>query len=280
MKLGLNGSTTDQCNLKEDIIVAERAGFDIVEPRTYKINTFLENDSLEELAKVYRGSSVSPFAINAIEFFSLKDTQTEKDKVLRNTEYWCKIANAIGCPYVIAVPSQLKENVTESYIINNAVEMLKQMSDIASRFNVGLALEFIGFETFSVRTLSLADHIVKKVNRDNVGLVIDAYHFYIGGSTIESINQIDREKVFIFHINDAENLPKEQLVEANRIFPGLGVIPLADIGEALTSIGFDRMGSLELFRPEYWKMEKQRLADQAYHYVKEATDSMFKNKAH
>jgi len=34
--------------------------------------------------------------------------------------------------------------------------------------------------------------------------VIDSFHFYAGGSTIESIDALDAARLFIFHINDAE----------------------------------------------------------------------------
>src|SRR5699024_6088857 len=232
--------------------------------------------SLEELAALYKQAGVKPYAINAIEFFSLKSSRTEKDKVLQETEYWCKIAAAIECPYIIAVPSRITEALSEDYIINDAVEMLKEMSDIALKYNVNLAFEFIGFEEFSVRTLPLAHKIVTKVDRENVGLVIDAYHFYLGESSIESIEQVEKDKLFIFHINDVEEgIPKEELTEAHRLFPGLGILPLNDMGLALNKIGYDKMVSLELFRPEYWRMEKQYLADQAYHHVKEAAESMF-----
>src|SRR5699024_12332391 len=116
------------------------------------------------------------------------------------------------------------------------IKMLIQNSDIASDYNVNLALEFIGFNIFSIRNLSLANEIVEEINRDNIGLVIDTYHFYLGNSSLESIKQVNKDNIFIFHINDAENLPKENLIEANRIFTGLGVIPLKKIGKKLHKI--------------------------------------------
>ncbi|WP_176222286.1 sugar phosphate isomerase/epimerase family protein [Tuberibacillus sp. Marseille-P3662] len=274
MKLGLNGSTTDQCTLEEDIVVADRAGFDILELRTYKLNAYFERHSLEDLAGAFKQSQVQPYAINAIEFFNLK-SEGEKEQVLQETEHWCHIASAIDCPYVIAVPSPLTDGVSDEYIIADTVQMLGDMSDIASRYNVNLAFEFIGFDNFSVRTLSMANQIVQVVDRENIGLVVDAYHFYTGGSTLESITQVDQDKLFIFHINDAEDVPTEQLTDAHRLFPGLGVLPLLNMGQALQKIGYDKMMSLELFRPEYWKMEKQDLADESMRHVKNAADKMF-----
>src|SRR5699024_7617023 len=178
-------------------------------------------------------SNVKPYAINAIEFFNLKTTKEEEEKVFQETEYWCKIAKTIGCPYVIAVPSEMNKEMKESEIKRDTIEMLLQMSNIASEYNVNLALEFIGFNSFYIRNLSLANEIVEEINRDNIGLVIDTYHFYLGNSSLESIEQVNKNNIFIFHINDAENLPKENLIYVNKIFLGLGVIPLIQIRASL-----------------------------------------------
>ena len=78
------------------------------------------------------------------------------------------------------------------------------------------------------------------------------------------------EKLFIFHINDAEDLPKEKLTDAHRLYPGLGILPLKEIKAALDGIGYDRMVSIEIFRPEYWEQDPFDVARRA----KEATEGV------
>jgi 2-keto-myo-inositol isomerase len=96
-----------------------------------------------------------------------------------------------------------------------------------------------------------------------VGLVIDSFHFYAGGSTIESIDALEAERLFIFHINDAEDRPREQLEDRHRLLPGLGILPLKEIVAALGRIGYDRVASVEIFRPEYWERDPVALARDA-----------------
>ena len=91
---------------------------------------------------------------------------------------------------------------------------------MAARHNVALAFEFLGQTDCSVQTLELADEIVRRVSRPNVGLVIDSFHFYAGGSKIESINELDPERLFIFHINDAEDRPRDELEDRHRLAAG------------------------------------------------------------
>lgn len=70
-------------------------------------------------------------------------------------------------------------------------------------------------------------------------MVLDTFHFFAGGSQLESIDAVDPKKLFIFHVNDAEPLPKNELQDANRLLPGDGVIPLREIVARLKRIGYD-----------------------------------------
>jgi 2-keto-myo-inositol isomerase len=74
---------------------------------------------------------------------------------------------------------------------------------------------------------------------------------------------IDADRLFIFHINDAEDLPLEQLEDRHRLLPGLGILPLKQIVAALRRIGYDRIVSVEIFRPEYWERDPFELARDA-----------------
>nr|MBA3770755.1 sugar phosphate isomerase/epimerase [Blastocatellia bacterium] len=71
------------------------------------------------------------------------------------------------------------------------------------------------------------------------------------------------EKLFVFHINDAENLPKSELTDAQRLYPGTGILPIREIKASLDKIGYDRMVSVEIFRPEYWQQDPFEVAVEA-----------------
>ena len=106
--------------------------------------------------------------------------------------------------------------------------------------------------------------------RADVGLVIDSFHFHAGGSTVESIDALDARRLFIFHINDAEALPADRLEDRHRLLPGLGILPLREIVAALRRIGYDRVTSVEIFRPEYWERDPVELAREAKAAVERA----------
>lgn len=262
MKLALNGATTMHADLTTDIRAAGAAGFDLVEIWAAKLYEYLKTKTTEDLKKLLKENNVEPYSINSIEHITFR-TNDEYEKIKSECDELSRIANAIGCPYIVVVPGKLPENATKAEVIGESVRVLNELADIAQSHNVSLAFEFLGQTDCSVQTLDLAKEIVEKVDRKNIGLVIDTFHFYAGNSSFEAIETLDPEKLFIFHINDAENFPKEQLTDAHRLYPGTGILPIAEIKERFDRIGYTRMASIEIFRPEYWNEDPFEVARKA-----------------
>ena len=273
MKLALNGATTMRADLDEDIRAAGAAGFDCLEIWAAKLRRYLSGGgTTDTLRAALAAHGLEPYSINSIEHVTFRD-DARHAQLLAECEELCRIADEIGCPYIVVVPSPLPEGKTRDDVIDESSRVLKELSGIAERHGVGLAFEFLGQPDCSVPTLELADEIVRRVKRENVGLVIDSFHFYAGGSTVESIDALDPARLFIFHINDAEDLPREQLEDRHRLLPGLGILPLAEIVAALRRIGYDRVASVEIFRPEYWERDPTELAREAKAAVEKAIGS-------
>ena len=262
MKLALNGATTIKASLATDIHVASEAGFDCLEIWASKLKAFLESNTTDKLRKMFEAHGIEPYSINSIEHVTFRG-RAAKAALLRECEELCRTASEIGCPYIVVVPGRLPVGATREDVIGESLRVLNELGAVADAYKVGLAFEFLGQPDCSVQTLGLADEIVRKLARSNVGLVIDSFHFYAGGSTIGSIDALDAARLFIFHINDAEDLPRERLEDRHRLLPGLGILPLKEIVSALGRIGYDRVASVEIFRPEYWERDPLALAKEA-----------------
>ncbi len=262
MKLALNGATTMRASLLEDIEAASAAEFEYLEIWAAKLRKFLKTGTTAELKSLFDEKRLKPYSINSIERITFRDRAGHM-ALLDECEELCRIAADVDCPYVVVVPGLLPAGLGRDEVIEETVRVLTELSLIAAHYNVGLAFEFLGQAGCSVQTLALAEVIIKQVAQANVGLVIDSFHFYAGGSKIESIDALDAERLFIFHINDAEDRPREQLEDRHRLLPGLGILPLRKIVAALRRIGYDRVVSVEIFRPEYWERDATELAREA-----------------
>ena len=272
MKLSFNGATTMKADLATDVRAAGAAGFDYLEIWAAKLREFLKTHAVSDLKTLFDENDVKPLSINSIEHITFRDAAAYA-QIRVECEELCSIAAAIGCPYVVIVPGKFPPGGLSSYeVIEETVSVLRELASIAERHSVALAFEFLGQKDCSVQTLELADEIVQKVNRRNIGLVIDSFHFHTGGSTIKMIDALDPKRLFIFHINDAEDLPPDQLTDSHRLLPGQGILKLKEMIEAFKRIDYDQVASVEIFRPEYWERDPFELAREA----KAAVESVLK----
>jgi len=67
-----------------------------------------------------------------------------------------------------------------------------------------------------------------------------------------------------------EDLPREELNDGHRLYPGKGVIPLIEDLRMLKEKGYEGYLSIEIFRKEYWDDEHENIIRNA----KEAIDEV------
>jgi 2-keto-myo-inositol isomerase len=262
MQLAFHSATTMTCDLETDVTITEQAGFKALELWAGKIDRYLDVHTLVQLKALLVTHHVLPLAINSIEFIAFRGSEFSQIKA--RLHELGMVAQAIDCPTIVVVPSPLPErNIPWSDIVAEYVNVLRELSDIAYRYSVKLSFEFLGFGWCSVRTPRAAQVIVEQVARDNVGLTVDAAHFYGGGGLLSELDQLDPARIFAFHLDDLEDMPKEAISDGTRLLPGLGVVPLDDICLRLKQIGYAGPCAIELFRPEYWHWDPLDLAIKA-----------------
>ena len=263
MKLAFHGATTMTSSLEIDIAVTAYAGFKALEIWAAKLDHYLAVHSLDELTELLDKHNITPLALNSIEFIAFRGN--DFGQVQARLHELGRVAKGINCPTVVVVPSPLPDrSMAWTEIVDEYVTVLRDLSDIARLYDVRLSFEFLGFGWCSVRTPRAAFEIVQKTDRDNVGLTVDAAHFYGGGGLLDELDQIDPTRIFAFHIDDLEDSPKEAISDATRLLPGLGVVPLDNICARLARIGYNGSCAVELFRPEYWDWDPYELAVKAH----------------
>ncbi|MEA3334840.1 MAG: sugar phosphate isomerase/epimerase family protein [Chloroflexota bacterium] len=262
MLLGFHGATTMTSDLQTDIQVSAFAGFKALELWAAKIDRYLEDHPISDLKALLDGHGVAPMAVNSIEFIAFRGA--EYAQIQHRCRQLSEIAQAIGCPAVVVVPSPIPSHETTwEAIVEEYVTVLRDLADIAAPYGVKLTFESLGFGWCTVRTPRGAWEIVQKTGRDNVGLTVDCAHFYGGGGLLSELDVLDPARIFAFHLDDVEDVAKEAITDARRLLPGQGIVPLDDICVRLKNIGYDGPCSIELFRPEYWEWDPRKLAVKA-----------------
>lgn len=263
MLLAFHGATTMPQDLETDVAVTAAAGFRALEVWAAKVDRYLADHTPAELNALFVNAGVRPLTINSIEFIAFRPTD-EYAAIRARCRALSRIAQAIGCPTVVVVPSPTPDrNLPWAEVQAEYVRVLRDLAAIAGEYDVRLSFEFLGFGWCSVRTPRAAAEIVAATARANVGLTVDAAHFYAGGGLLEELEALDPARIFTFHLDDLEDTPKEAITDATRVLPGHGVVPLGEICRRLQAIGYDGPCSIELFRPEYWAWDPHELAAKA-----------------
>lgn len=260
MRLALNGATIMHSPLADDVEIAAACGYGAIEVWAGKIPEYLRERSLDELAARLRDLELTPWCINSIEDITPCDA-AGRAAVLDELREKAAVARAIGAPAIVVVPGTAPDGMTRAARVADAVEMLRLMSDVAG--DVGLAFEFLGKPGCAVPTLDMAIEITSAVDRPNVGMVIDTFHFHAGSSAMADLARVPVDRLSVVHLNGCEDLPRERLTDAHRLYPGEGVIPAVEIVSRLAARGYDGVVSIEIFRPEYWEQDPREVARRA-----------------
>lgn len=259
-RFGLNGATTGTRDLLTDLRAAHDAGYQALEIRDAKLDAYLRGGgSLDAFRRALSEAAIEAASLNALERSTLV-MGADREAVLQRCRVLCEWAAALRCPNVIAVPSPLDGVRDRGRVTDLTVASLRAMAGIGAKYGVRIGFEFLGFPTCSVNTLGEARRIVEAVDDRGVGLVIDAFHFYAGGSTWEMLDGLRPDRLFLVHLDDAEDRPRSTLTDAHRLLPGDGVIPLRELVRRLEAIGYRGLYSIELFRPEYYEWDPTELA--------------------
>lgn len=260
MKLALNGATIMRSPLDQDVEIAAECGYDALEIWAGKIDAYVARHPLDQLASKMRALGVRPWCINSIEDITFRDADG-RGALLAETERLASIARTLGAPSIVVVPGRRPDGFNRNESERDAIEVLRAMSDVAG--DVSLAFEFLGKPGCAVPVLDMAIEIVGEVDRPNVGLVIDVFHFYAGGSRYESLDVVPLDRLLVLHLNGCEDVPRERLTDAHRLYPGEGALPVDEILRPLQRRGFDGVVSIEIFRPAYWEQPAREVAGAA-----------------
>ena len=258
MKPCLNQDTLRSTATESFIPIAKKSGFRAIELTQDKVEPVLARDSLKSLADQIETHGLTVTSINGPENFNLLN-EHQFSEINERSKKLAQAARGLNCNLLVPVPSPLQRGVSVAEVRDKTAESLAQLADSCGE-DIKLGLEFLGVKECSVNNLEDAVEIVKIVNRKNVGLVLDSFHLYLSGSQLTEMNDGDRDRIFLVHVNDSEPGDRSTLRDANRLYPGEGVIDLKQFAADLARLRYDNFLSLELLRPSYWDEDPEKVA--------------------
>ena len=224
-------------------------------------------DSILDKHDLLSGSFGLPFRFDSAE--------EEYDEGIERLPEIATKASQIGCSrastYIMSFSDE--RPFDENFAFHE--ERLQPVAEVLADYDISLALEFLGPETIregyeyefihtAAGMLELCDSI-----GDDVGLLLDSWHWYTSGDDAETLRSLAPEDVVDVHINDAPDRPREEQIDNERELPAAtGVIDIATFLGELSRTGYNGPITAEPFSDELAAME----AEKAVSTIKSAFD--------
>jgi sugar phosphate isomerase/epimerase len=250
------------------IDIAAKAGYDAIEPWISELDEFTRGGGkLEDLAKRIKDAGlVVPDAIGFAEWIVEDAGRREKglEQAKRDMEKVAKIGGTrLAAPPVGATGGTSKRDdpkFTQPVVdLLSAGERYGKLLEIGEKMGVTPIVEVWGFSK-TLRRLGEALLVAVECSNSKGCVLPDVYHLYKGGSDFAGLPLLSGAAIGIFHVNDYPKIDRDKINDADRVYPGDGVAPLAVVFAALRKTGYTGFLSLELFNREYWKQDPLEVA--------------------
>jgi len=122
-----------------------------------------------------------------------------------------------------------------------------RICEVLARHGLRYGLEFVGPETSRsgkpypfIHDLDELLELIVAVDADNLGVLLDCWHWYTSGGTAQDLEKLSDQLVVAVHVNDAPSgVPREEQIDSVRAMPGeTGVIDVATFMGALRRMDY------------------------------------------
>jgi len=256
-RFSLNTSTISgqKPGIEKYIELAARAGFECIEPWLMDIRAYMENGgSLRRLKKLMSDSKIT--AINAIGFAPwMVDDKNGENPGFTQMREEMQILAELECTR-IAAPAA---GVREAPDLFDVGERYGRLLELGRETGVRPQLEIWGASVF--HHIGQAMMVIAVTNDADARILPDVYHLFRGGSGFECLKMISGTTIEVFHMNDYPgDIPREDMRDEHRVYPGDGIAPLEQIIADLAAMGGEKILSLELFNRSYWQRDPLEVA--------------------
>ena len=156
---------------------------------------------------------------------------------------------------------------------------LREAARVLGDSGVRLGLEYVGPKTAwstsrfpFIHTMAEMKDLIAEMGRDNVGFLLDSWHWYTAQETEADLLTLKASDVVMCHLNDApKDIPVAQQVDSRRELPcATGVIDVKAFLGALIKIGYDGPVACEPFSQELRKMQPDEVVSAVATAMKKA----------
>ncbi len=244
-------------------VLAHKYGFDAIDCSGKELQDLIQGKGVDG-AKEFLGShglTIGSIGLS-VEWRQSEETFREG---LMGLAAEANAAAALGCTscctYVL--PST---DLNPAEFLATATRRLRLCAQVLGAYGVRLGLEYVG--PHHLRNMGKHPFIwdlpgtlewIDVIHEPNVGLNLDAIHWYTTSNDPAEILSLKKDQVVHVHINDVPDVPIPEVLDNGRTFPGEGVINLSAFLRALGAIGYAGVVSQEILTKEPFEASPEEL---------------------
>jgi len=232
LNLGTVKNGTEAATLVPNLDRVRHAGFQGVGLWQNNILQWLQAGlTIQELHDHVTGRNLKVDEICFVEVLKRDGSVADQTNVFR----WAKALGAAAVVCLYFRPDHPLDRVRSDW-----AEFVRTVQDIG----VPAAFEFVG--PWPQYNSPLQAWEVIQAGPELGTMVFDTFHFWRGGCDLSQIEKIPGNRVSLAHLSDARDVPSQTAVDADRTYPGEGVIPLRQVLTGLVEQGFTGPLSIEI----------------------------------
>lgn len=250
----LNTSTIRPASLADKIRIAGQAGYDGIELWADDVKKHVAvGHKLADVRKLLDDQGLDRPSMISLNGWCAAD-EAGWGKAKEAAKRRLELARELGVRRIVASPPG--EEVEQQLATARYGELL----DLSLDYGVPASVEFLGFVK-GINTLEKAWAICASVGNPQGTVTPDVWHMFRGGTQAAALDAVPADHISCFHWNDAPAQPRrEEQTDADRVYPGDGVVDLKLIVRQLLKKPYNGVLSLELFNRTYWEQDPLMVA--------------------
>ncbi|MEK6246974.1 MAG: sugar phosphate isomerase/epimerase, partial [Planctomycetales bacterium] len=215
-----------------------------------KLESYLENHSVADVRRLLEENEIAA-PVASYQGGLLTSQGPQRQQHWEHFSNRLQLCQQLGIKTIVVAIDILAP--LDQQNLDRACASLAEIASLASEHNIQVAMEFQANSAFG-NNLQTAAMLVAEVGSAHLGICFDLFHFYCGPSKLSDVACLTRDNLFHVQLSDLAGPVRELAIDADRILPGDGEIPVEPIVEHCRKIGYDGSISVELMNPQIWNI--------------------------
>jgi len=245
------GNIGVQANLMQSIAMAAKFGFQAVDPNPKELAA-LSDSAMTELLASMRTQNLE-FG-SCAQSIPVSQPDDRFAAFIKDLEVTAKTLQRARMRRFLTWLNPSDNNLTYAENLKLHTTKIGEAARVLGDSGISLGLEYVAPKTSwsrgkypFIHTMGGMRELIAAIDRHNVGLLLDIWHWYNAGDTVADILHLQNEDIVAVHMSDAPaGIPVDQQVDSRRALPcSTGVIDTKGFLNALNRIGYDGPAAAE-----------------------------------